>query len=484
MNKLIAFFAFLVGLFAIFSIVKQPAVSSGSAPANSATQQIESFFLGVARRISILAVKAQLAVNRAFGFSLPVFGLGVAANLDEQVAKSLEELNTKLKRVGEIDEQSKKTATDLEQVTKLVTEIKAEMLNVRKAQIELRSIAAPRRAGEIGDEAAKYLAALYLKAGFEQGKFESKDSASLQRYKNFIEETVGKAAVSSSDIPLPVAYSGQVVELVSQWGAARRYGTVFPLGSGVVKLPKLTTDPTFGLIASSGSVGEKVPQVAWVTFTAEKFGGIVRLPSEIDDDSVVAMGQFVARYASRQMAYVEDYQLFRSTGGASGINGTAKGLTATVVDDSKTVALASTKTKYSDLTLAKARELRQAVDAAALGMSAYYFHPSFEQLFSSFNTSGDKPYIANGINGASLDGFPIRWIDVLPAYSSSNNASTVFGLFGDVSYAYLGVRGAMRFDVSKDVYFATDEVGIRALERLTTGKMAAGAVAGIITAAS
>ena len=45
-------------------------------------------------------------------------------------------------------------------------------------------------------------------------------------------------------------------------------------------------------------------------------------------------------------------------------------------------------------------------------------------------------------------------------------------------------RGGMRFDVSRDVYFATDEVGIRALQRLTVGKMATGAVAGLITAAS
>jgi hypothetical protein len=53
-----------------------------------------------------------------------------------------------------------------------------------------------------------------------------------------------------------------------------------------------------------------------------------------------------------------------------------------------------------------------------------------------------------------------------------------------VSYNYLGVRGGIRFDTSKEAGFTTDEILVRALERFTVGKMATGAVAGLITAAS
>lgn len=407
---------------------------------------------------------------------------GDEADANTQILRSLGAIEKRLGKIDEVEKAIEKNAKDYDQVTKLLAEVQKDMLDVRKAQIALRS-AAPKRKGEVSEECAKWLGALALRGAIEQGKLGG-DETRAKRFLALHDEVMGKTAVTASDIPLPVAYSGEVVELVSAYGAARRFGTVFPLGTGVVKLPKLTTDPTFGLIAASGSVGEKVPVVAWVTFTAEKFGGVVRIPSEIDEDSIIALGQFVARYAARQMAYVEDWNFFCGTGGASGINGTAKGLTATVADDSKTVALASTKVKYSDSTLANFRTLRATVDAAALGMSAYYLHPTFEQHLSGLNTAGDKPYIANGINGASLDGFPIRWVDVLPAYSTSNNASKVFALFGDVSYNYLGIRGGMRFDVSRDVYFATDEIGIRALQRLTIGKMATGAVAGLITAAS
>jgi HK97 family phage major capsid protein len=275
-----------------------------------------------------------------------------------------------------------------------------------------------------------------------------------------------------------------VVELVSQFGAARQFGTVFPLGSGSVKLPRIKTDPVFGLIAASGTVTEKSPQTEWVTFSPEKFGGLVRLPSEIDEDSIVAIGQFVARYSARQIAKVEDHNFFVSTGAGSGANGSVKGIAVSVIDNSKVVQQASTKTKTSDVTLANLRAIRAVVDAAAIAMGSYYLHPSMEQALSGLNTSGDKPYLANGSRGATLDGFPIRWVDVLPVYSTSAQASTVYALFGDLSFQYLGVRGGVRFDTSKEAGFTTDEILIRALERFTIGLMATGAVSGLQTAAS
>ena len=445
----------------------------------------------IATRVAIL-VAGGLACVASILAALPLgmaplqlnVGEGAKKSLDEQLLESLSAIQQRMQAVDEIEKAVKKNASDYDQVTKLVGEIKTDMLEVRKLQLELRGHGAPRRKGYVSDACAKYVGALFIRAGLEQGKLLDQDGRVPEKWRNFTDAVIGKTAVTSSDIPLPVAYSGDVVELVGEYGVARQLATVFPLGSGVVKLPKLTTDPVFGLIAGSGSVGEKVPQVGWVTFTAEKFGGIVRLPSEIDEDSIIAIGQFVARYAARQIAYLEDYQVFRSTGAGSGINGTAEGLTKNVVTDSKTVALASTKTAISDATLAKFRELRSKPDAAALRMGAYYLHPSMEGMLSGFNTSGDKPYQANGLGGATLDGFPIRWIDTMPVYATGAAASTVFALFGDVSYQYLATRGGMRFDVSRDVYFATDEIGIRALERMTTGKMATGAVAGLITAAS
>jgi HK97 family phage major capsid protein len=377
---------------------------------------------------------------------------------------------------------------ELKRLPDLFTTFKSENDTLRKEVVEVRRLMATRAAlgansrlpGLVSDDCARHLAGVAIAARLRSGK----QVENADQLHNLAKEILGvevRAALSSSDIPLPVEYSGQVVELVSQFGAARRYGTVYPLGSGTVKLPQLKTDPAFGLIAQSATITEKSPQTAWVTFTAEKYGGLIRVPSEMDADSIVSIGQFIARYAARQMARIEDVVFFTNDGSTFGA---VEGLTKSTITNSKVTQMAATKTHYSDATLANVRTIRALVDAAAIAMGAYYMHPSFEQFLSGLNTAGDKPYQANGAQGATLDGFPIRWVDVLPAYSTAANVSKVFMLFGDVSYQYLGVRGGVRFDTSMDAAFATDEILIRAIERFTIGLMAAGAVSGLETAAS
>ena len=403
---------------------------------------------------------------------------------DKKILESLGAITERMKKIDDIEKAIGKGREDYDQIGKLVAEVQKDNMELRKLLLAQRSSNTVRRSNGVSDDCARHLGALVLLAGVNGGQLQGKRADTALGLFKDIWGAEHKAALTSSDIPLPIGYRGDVVELVGDFSAARRYGTVIPLPEGVFKLPKLGTDTTFGLIAGSGTVTEKSPTVTFVTFTAEKFGGLIRMPTELDEDSIVPLGQFLARYGARQIARAEDHNFWVGTGAASGVNGTAEGLTKNVVTDSKTVALASGDLAISDVTLAKLRELRTKPDAAALRNGAYYFHPSIEQKLSTLNTSGDKPYQANGLNGATLDGFPIRWVDVLPVYSAVDAASTVFGLFGDASFMYLGVRGGVRFDTSKEAGFTTDEILVRALERLTVGKMATGSMGGIITAAS
>jgi HK97 family phage major capsid protein len=353
----------------------------------------------------------------------------------------------------------------------------------RRRQAERPPAAPP--PGRVSEACARHLAAVVIAGALKSGRLDALPHTPRESLASLCREVLGaeyKAALTTSDIPLPTQFSGEIVELVAQYGAARRYGTVFPLGAGIVKLPRLKTDPVFGLIAMSASVPEKSPQIEWVTLSASKWGGLIRLPAEIEADSVVAIGQFLARYAARQLARLEDVVYFTADG--SGTYDSLQGLTKSTITNGMVSQMASTKTRYSDSTLAHWRALRAVPDAAVLGSAAYYCHPSFEQHLAGFNTSGDRPYNANAARGATLDGFPVRWVDTLPPYSTAANAAKVFALFGDLSYQYLAVRGGVNIAASVDAAFSTDEILVRALERFTIGLMATGAVAGLQTAAS
>src|SRR5437867_3905474 len=430
--------------------------------------------------LAALALLATFALNQlAIGdwqFSMACLATAPLVFTEDQAGEFqtiLAEIKGGWARVRELPQALASLTTENESLRKDLTE-------VRRQLVRRHSSPATRAPGFVSEDCARHLAGIALAARLRSGKAVdntdylhglAKDLLGLQT----------RTALNSTDIPLPTEYSGQVVELVSQYGAARRYGTVYPLGSGTVKLPQLKTDTAFGLIAQSAAITEKSPQTAWVTFSAEKYGGLVRVPSELDADSIVAVGQFIARYAARQIAKIEDLLYFTNDGSTYGA---VEGLTKSVITNSKVTQMAATKTHYSDATLANIRALRAVVDSPALTMGAYYMHPSFEQMLSGLNTAGDKPYQANAAQGATLDGFPIRWVDVLPAYSTIANASQVFMLFGDLSFHYLGVRGGVRFDTSVDAAFATDEILIRALERFTIGLMATGAISGLETAAS
>lgn len=431
------------------------------------------------------------------GLSTVPLQLGVVADeqdVNKQILRALGEMSDRFKRFDGVAEEMKVIKEEQAKAQTTLTEFQKTLLAYQKHQIEKSAGRDVRRSFDgISDHTAKFLGGLYMLGSIEQaGK--NMNSSTRELYRNEIKSILGidiesKTALTSSDIPLPVAYSGDVVELVYQYGVARKVGTVLPLGGATFKLPKLSTSTTFSLIAGSGTVTEKSPATAWVTFTPEKFGGLVRMPSEIEEDSIVGMGQFLARYCARQIAQVEDYNFFRSTGGASGQDGTAEGLTKSVVTDTKFYynggTSSSGKTKQSDATLADFRTLRTVPSGAVLGRAKYFVHPTYESLFCSFNTSTSvTPYLAMGPNGPTLDGFPIVWVPDMPAYSTSASASLVHALFGDATFHYLGIRGGVRFDTSREAGFTTDEVLVRCLERLTVGKMATDCVAGLRNSAT
>src|ERR1039458_4613049 len=64
----------------------------------------------------------------------------------------------------------------------------------------------------------------------------------------------------------------------------------------------------------SQSITEKRVTAELVTFTANKMGGLIRLPMEIEEDTFIPIGQFLARYIARQLAKLEDQTMFLADG--------------------------------------------------------------------------------------------------------------------------------------------------------------------------
>lgn len=344
----------------------------------------------------------------------------------------------------------------------------------------------------VTDDCAKAVAGVVILAAEQQGKGHliSKETATRERFVQLACDALGvehKTSMTSTEIPLPTIYMPQITELVWKYGQARQFGTVWPLGGGTVKLPRLAAgEDSFAFMDAGGTVNEKRAKAELVTFTANKMGGIVRVPFELEEDTFIQLGQFLTRYIARQFAMMEDKTMFLGDGTSTYASISGVGAYCTT-NSAYLLTLAGGKTKPSDATLADFRSLRGLVNAAVLvDDPAYYMNPTMEALLVTFNTIG-SPLIyrpAQGGQPATLDGFPVRWVGVMQPYSTAAQASKYLAFFGALKYWYLGERGAPRVESSREIYFTTDEIGLRALERIDVEAMAIDAMAALKTPAA
>jgi HK97 family phage major capsid protein len=106
-----------------------------------------------------------------------------------------------------------------------------------------------------------------------------------------------------------------------------------------------------------------------------------------------------------------------------------------------------------------------------------------EPLLRGFNKYPNFVVFTNENGKPMFDGWPVRWIGVGATNNGQAQPGAFAAFFGDLTYWYLGERGQVRVEVSKEVFFATDEIAMRALERIDVEAMAIDAMAAIRTGA-
>ncbi len=344
--------------------------------------------------------------------------------------------------------------------------------------------------GQVSDDAANFLACLFIQQCAAANTLHglSSDSAIRDRLLDYACQTLGlttRTALSPTDIPLPVQYAGELRELISQFGVSRRQMTHYPIGLGTARPARMGTRPTFGSIAMSAGFAEKSPSITFASLESHKVGGIVRVPRELDEQSIVNLGRFLARYGAIEFARAEDTWAFLADGLSAYEN--VKGIVQIATDNSNLITLASTKTHPSDATLDDFRSLRTKVNKAALSgrLSAYYLDTTWETKLPTFNTAGDPQAYIRRLDGTSLlDGYPIVWTDVLQAYTTAAAAGKAIAVFGALSFWWFGEHASPRMDTSEHVWFANDQLAVRFIEEIDFDYMATDATAALFTAGS
>jgi HK97 family phage major capsid protein len=368
--------------------------------------------------------------------------------------------------------------------------LSGDLKDVRRQLASRQSVVSPRRHGQVSEGCARYMASLFIAHCERSDKLDALCSVPAQRdvLLTFARDTLGlstRAALTTNDVGFPVQFGAEIRELISEFGVVRRCMAPYPIGMGTARPARMGARPAFGSIAMSAAFPEKSPTMSFASLESHKIGGIVRLPREIDEQSVVAMGQFLARYGAVEFARAEDTWGFLATGAPA--FETVKGVVKVAQDNGCVSTLAAGKTKPSDAALEDFRGLRLEVNKAALNgrLSAYYLDTTWEARLPAFRTAAE-PHVYQRLpdGSAILDGYPIVWTDVLTAYGTAAAADAPLAVFGAMSFWWMGEHGTTRIDTSEHVWFANDQLAVRFIEEIDFDYAASDAVAVLMTPAA
>src|SRR5713226_10212187 len=281
----------------------------------------------------------------------------------------IEEFRKGLTEIKEGITKSDKNITDLNATVKTVQSendrLQSEFTKLQRMYLNRPSSSTqhpssiPR--GMVSDECARYLGSTFVLQCAKSGKLEllSQSSATRDALLNTARQTLGievRTALTTTDIPLPVGYSGELRALIAQFGVIRKAMFPYPIGMGTAKPPRMGARPQFASIPMSAVIPEGSPTITFASLESKKIGGVVRVPREIEEQSIVPMGQFLARYGAVEFARAEDTWGLLADGSATYEQ--VKGVVQVCTDNGKTTILGATKTAPSDAVINDFRAMR------------------------------------------------------------------------------------------------------------------------------
>jgi HK97 family phage major capsid protein len=317
--------------------------------------------------------------------------------------------------------------------------------------------------GESGEKAA-YLAGMFLLATIRNDSTAQKwcDDNGIKRVKAAVQETDN----SLGGFAVPTEMERAILNLKEARGVARRECLVDPMGSDTKSLPRRTGGITVYFPGEAGTATASNPTLDQYQLTAKKLFALVPMSSEVSEDSIVSMGDFVTSEIAYGMADMEDKCCFTADG--SSTYGRMVGIKNALAAGS--IVTATGHAEFSTLTLADFHNMKAALPQYAEMNAKWYiskagFAASMERLMAA---GGGNTYVtlANGIQVPRFLGYDVVFTQVMNSALTGNTGLKGGVILGDLRQGVtLGSRRGLAIDSSPHVYFTSDQIAVRGIER-------------------
>jgi len=265
--------------------------------------------------------------------------------------------------------------------------------------------------------------------------------------------------------------SQRIIDLTEEYGTFRKYAYVEPMASDVKDIARQTGGLTAAFAGEGATAAETTSAWDNVKLVAKKLGVQTRMSIELEEDAVISLADRFAVDTARAFALKEDQTGFNGDGTAT--YGGCTGITVGLVDGTHAaswIEAVATHDLFSEISDTDIQYMMGALpEYAHAGDAAWYCSRAcwaavFNRLALAAGGTTMTEHAGKMLH--SFMGYPIRIVQVLPTDLATLDTDVMF-LFGDLYQACtMGVRRGITIARSEHVHWSTDQVALKAIERV------------------
>lgn len=272
---------------------------------------------------------------------------------------------------------------------------------------------------------------------------------------------------------IPEEFNQTIIDLRESFGVARQECNVIPMARDTLTIPRRTGGLTSYFVDENPSSAITESDASWdnIGLTAKKLATLTRMSSEIAEDAIINMADYLANEIAYVFAVKEDSCLFDGDGTST--FGGMTGILTKIIDGNHTAGAVDVATAthnlFSEIDATDIATLMAALPKYALSTAKFYCSQlCFSLVFERLVQAAGGNTINDLAAGATLRymGYPVVISQTMPAGAATDYDALAMFLFGDMRMSTtIGDRRGITVATSEHRYFDTDQIGIRGTER-------------------
>ncbi len=278
-----------------------------------------------------------------------------------------------------------------------------------------------------------------------------------------------EAVNAAGGFTVPDEMERSIIDLREEYGVARKETRLVAMSSDHMLIPRRTGGITATFIGETTAIDPDDKSWDNVELTAKKLAALVRMSSELSEDSIVNMADNLAAEMAYSFAVKEDQCLIDGDG--TNTYGGMTGVRTKAIDGvhvGSYVAGITPADEWSEIDLSDLVTLMGALPVYAHGGAKWFISGAgkvgvLDRI--AIEAGGARPIDVAGGMAMAFQGYPIVLTAALPTVAGALNGTIGF-FFGDLKKSTtFGDRRGITLKVSTERYLEYDQIGIMATER-------------------